>query len=940
MSYDAETIRSQSSASNQTLNEARFAVRTNPMKLLNYQCDTVPVNDTNRNLSMQESETTRPQVKSTGHHPSDDSSLPPSQLSKLNEEVDSPEEIASIQVNPAENRNVLHGDLNMCHYHSNPSSLKLQIVPPKHPTSRDAAPVAIIYATKYSVKPLTLPTCGPFNVVICFSESPDQFYFQLESAQPILSRIQSKIQVAARDADELDQPYVGCPCLALFDQVWYRGEIVQLCGADHVDVRYVDFGNTAKIANTADSIRKMKFEFSQYPFLAVGAKLADVSPMLNGEWSQTEKEKFKMMVDNRTLSLELIRYEKELMCVRLKQPKVNGKDLAQYLIKANLAKNCRKQLVTDELDPVVPVTNCAKTTNSSSEPLTNISHTGAIPKTSSYSVGVANTPAVSSGRSALTPLDIGSTNSTAALPLPAVRVPSTSVLSAAESASAVTTSLPLAPDADAPAAVPVAVPSVAGNSHETSVSQSVICKLKANICVQFLVNIGFDSGYCVGSVISKTEDLNILQFNSFALTLEAVADFRPCVGSVVAALSREHNEWFRASIVGISDNVYSVIYVDFGNREEGIVTVKPIPETYHQEELAVKLSPIGGGIPSVQRFCRDNLLPESTHWLEIVAKEEGFATAKFKDENFATCSVKLESWTSLIKHPFSSPVQRVTEGKRPEPGFTGEVVLVAVEELDCIYAVFDKDLPVTEEIQTEMRIVSASCPSLSCFPSVGSYVIALFPEDGEFYRAVVSSVDGESICVRYIDFGNCAVVSLKELKALPDDMLKYPACATRVALSRVPRPHGSLPSEVKSHLEGLVDQQFTVVVVPSFDASYIECIFSKDGEVLNDSILKLMESCQQHGDVEDVAGTDAKGGSDGVSAEVPEAVPDGSRITDESVQVVDVFGDFFYDEGVFQDLPAEGEFQALILSSNQPQCIMMCAADETILLKMDQLQVA
>ena len=468
-------------------------------------------------------------------------------------------------------------------------------------------------------------------------------------------------------------------------------------------------------------------------------------------------------------------------------------------------------------------------------------------------------------------------------------------------------------------AVPV-VPGVPASS------QSIICQLEEKSCVQFVVNIGFTADFCVGSVIRNADDTSIFDFNSVASTFEVVADFAPGVGCVVAALSPEYSEWFRACVLASNERTYSVTYVDFGNCEDGIVAVKPIPESFgSRAELAVKLSLMEGGIlPSV---LLDKLLPETNHSLKIVGKEDDFLLAEFQEENSTICRIRLEPWTSLVKP------QRIIEERRREPGFNGEVILTAVDKQDDIYVLFDKDIPVTEEIQSEMRIISASCPLLSCPPAVGSYVVAFFPEDGEFYRAKVLSVDGQSIRVHYIDFGNSAVVGLAELKALPDSMWKYPACSTRVVLNRVPRPLGALPADVVSYLEDRVNHQFTIVVLASSDASYVECTLSEGGQVLNDSILELIETGQHSVGVEETQ-----------LVQVPEAAVAEAAVAEVIPVEEDVrsggesFGEFFYDEGEFHELPAEGEFQALILTCS-PQCIMMCAADESVLLKLDQLQV-
>ena len=953
--------------------------------------------------------------------------------------------------------------------------------PQRASNSRESPRIPKIYCTKYSGGLQTLPTTSPFNVIVCFSKSPDKFYFHLETVLPTLEKIQKEIQVAASNAEELKSPFVGCPCFVLFDGGWFRGEVIQLCGANDVGVRYVDYGNTAKLANTADLIRKMDSEFGRYPFFAIGAKLADVLPIQNGVWSQTEKDKFKDLVVNRILSLEPINYENELLCVRLKQPKAAGLDLAQYMIKHNLAKSSGKQLpASDTLERVVSASNCSRpispssksnhfhrtgalpktssypdrhvtkgTSATSTDQLTpnpklptNVNDraaksttqppriTGAIPKVSSYSgQHVATATSANSVRQLVptpslpTDANAGASKSTAPLshftgaipkvsypaqpvatvtsstsvrqpiptfsinmndragksPLPEVRTPhcvgdvvklapilittpppplNTSPTTVTKSPVNSTTVLKSTPNI-------VPVTSSPAAAAASPISESIICQLATGSRVQFTVSVSFDRNFCAGTLVSKPEDVNVLAFNSFALTLETVAGFSPSVGSVVAAFSLEYDEWFRAYIVSANKNVYSVIYVDFGNFEDGIVDIKPIPATYRQEELGVKLSLVGGESASIQRYCLAKLLVETNHWLEIVDKGDDFVQAILKNEEADTFRVQLESWTSLAKQPTSSQSRpQIIEGRRREPGFTGDVIPVVIEDLNHFFVVFFEDLDTCEEIQAKLRSISASSPSLSC-PTVGGYVIALFPEDGDFYRAVVTRIDGGSIHVHYIDLGTSAVVSLKELKVLPDDMFKYPACATRINLSQVPHSLGALPANVRSHLEDCIDQKFTIFILPSTEPSVVECTLSKDGEVLNDSILDLMESGQESNNIQvsesmapvgksfktqklspiKVYGQkhhflgaveDITAGSSS-SIEMPQLVV--KDVTEGEFQVDNSLVRISYDEGVFMKFPEESEFQALILTSEQPQCLMMAAVDKSALLKLNQLQV-
>ena len=664
---------------------------------------------------------------------------------------------------------------------SSPRKKKL-IKSQKMTSSPDSTRTPKVYPMKYSVGSLTLPTSSPFDVVVCFSKSPDKFYFQLESVMGTIEKTQKKIQDAASNADGLGPTFIGCPCFAQYEGDWYRGEVIQLCDPNDVGVRYVDYGNTAKIANTENLIRKMEFEFTQYPFFAIAAKLAGVLPLQNDAWSQSVKEKFKTLTENRILSLKPVGYEKELLCVKLEQPKAQGMDLAQYMIKRKLAKKCEEQQKSNERD----------------------------------SVRFPNTPVI---RDKSMPFVITSP------PPPLGTIPSLTCKS--------------------PLNLPVA------NSPQSAVSMSkpppIILELDSGSQIHFTVNVGFDRNFCVGTLISKPEDQKALEFNSFALALETIRDFDPPVGTVVAAHSLEYDEWFRACIVSANKNVYTVIYIDYGNFEDGIVAVKPIPDTYCEKELAVKLAVVGDESVPAHSYFLDNLTVGTAHWLEIVGEEDNIFVVRFNYEETSTYKVKFESWTSLMKQqPIPTQTQQqVIEGRRCDPGFICEALPVVIEDLENFFIMFYDDLEASKEIQAKIRNTLASCPPLPRHPVVGSYAITIFPEDGDYYRAKVISVEGESVHVRYIDFGNSAIVELKELKVMPEDLFNYHACATRVTLSRVPRLLGALPLSIRSCLEDCINQLFTIFVLPSTEPSSIECTLSKDGEVLNDTILELLESSRQ-----------------------------------------------------------------------------------------------
>ncbi|OWK00828.1 hypothetical protein Celaphus_00016670, partial [Cervus elaphus hippelaphus] len=99
----------------------------------------------------------------------------------------------------------------------------------------------------------------------------------------------------SEDAENLE---ILCPvqdqaCVAKFeDGIWYRAKVIGLPGHREVEVKYVDFGNTAKI--TLKDMRKIKDEFLNPAEKAIKCKLAYIEPYKGTvQWSKDAKEKFE-----------------------------------------------------------------------------------------------------------------------------------------------------------------------------------------------------------------------------------------------------------------------------------------------------------------------------------------------------------------------------------------------------------------------------------------------------------------------------------------------------------------------------------------------------------------------------------------------------------------------------------------------------------------------
>ena len=71
-------------------------------------------------------------------------------------------------------------------------------------------------------------------------------------------------------------------------------------------------------------------------------------------------------------------------------------------------------------------------------------------------------------------------------------------------------------------------------------------------------------------------------------------------------------------------------------------------------------------------------------------------------------------------------------------------------------AVFNKD-------------VNFPAPKLNGLPAIGQLVAAKFTDDN-YYRAIVTKIENDKINVSYVDYGNCEVTSLDQLRGLSDEL--------------------------------------------------------------------------------------------------------------------------------------------------------------------------
>ncbi|XP_074838133.1 RING finger protein 17 [Carettochelys insculpta] len=228
--------------------------------------------------------------------------------------------------------------------------------------------------------PPTLPQeMTEISIVVCHINSPSDFYLQLIESLDFLVLLK-KIEEVYKNDDgenlEIFCPVQGQACIAKFeDGVWYRAQVTALLGHQEVEVKYVDFGNTAKI--TLKDMRKIKDEFLSPPEKAIRSKLAHIEPCKGtNEWSKQAMERFEEMTQDKFMLCSVISISQDnVLSIELfDSPDVLGKrsssvnsqlvkeELASYVlgyVQSNLAEHnevwdpCLEEfLETEKLDTV------------------------------------------------------------------------------------------------------------------------------------------------------------------------------------------------------------------------------------------------------------------------------------------------------------------------------------------------------------------------------------------------------------------------------------------------------------------------------------------------------------------------------------------------------------------------------------------------------------
>ncbi|PAA86802.1 hypothetical protein BOX15_Mlig002131g2, partial [Macrostomum lignano] len=295
------------------------------------------------------------------------------------------------------------------------------------------------------------------------------------------------------------------------------------------------------------------------------------------------------------------------------------------------------------------------------------------------------------------------------------------------------------------------------------------------------LHLWIQSSRDLDELASLQSQLDVEAASSEALTAPQIGQF--CIGLFEGG-------WYRAEVKAVSSDSIRVLFIDYGNEEEGSLDelqLKVLPqreELYRDAfafecilkssdnrcfspdacdkiveygELQFSIDPSTDSEPPTVSIPKDIL--QSLTVIEVTdaaaANADSAAVIESGKQQIESQANKSETWA----------VSKSTQSGT----FTGVVSLVTPSDDGTklhLWIQSSRDLDELASLQSQLDVEAASSEALTA-PQIGQFCIGLF--EGGWYRAEVKAVSSDSIRVLFIDYGNEEEGSLDELqlKVLP-----------------------------------------------------------------------------------------------------------------------------------------------------------------------------
>ncbi|CAL1273523.1 unnamed protein product [Larinioides sclopetarius] len=315
---------------------------------------------------------------------------------------------------------------------------------------------------------------------------------------------------------------------------------------------------------------------------------------------------------------------------------------------------------------------------------------------------------------------------------------------------------------------------------------------------------------------------------------EAVIIQNPCIGYACCAQFPEDNNWYRAEVTDVQGTTVDVLFVDYGNTstvdknllktlDKKMLDIPPyamrcklngITSTGDQWsdaavnafqdmvlECPLGITFISKDIPAIVNISKeDKDVAQSLIDMELANVDTCPETEEaYADDHLTTVEDQLHSLPSDVSYPQRKLSSSKMQVKISYVDSYDKFYIMPLElstELDTVM----KTLEILYSSEGESDGTKSSIPDVLEDPCVSLPCVAKYSEDEAWYRAVITDIEGDSIYVFFVDYGNSEVSSLKNLRPITPELIKIPPIAIESKLYAIQAKEGK-ESEITAKLE-------------------------------------------------------------------------------------------------------------------------------------------
>ncbi|KAM8953268.1 tudor domain-containing protein 6 [Pelodytes ibericus] len=639
------------------------------------------------------------------------------------------------------------------------------------------------------------------RIYITHITSSLEFYCQLSRNTKIIQKIASMTAHMSSDPQSRMSQNPGPLCLAKFtDQQWYRGYVRSSAG--NPEVFFVDFGNTDKV-DSSDLIPQNSYELLLFPMQAVKCSLSDIPSEVPSEivtWFESTA------LDKPLKALVVAKETDGKLMVEL----YDGLQQVNAIIKTKLGLKS-------------PKTRALSQSNSECNNEVKY-HTrknlGGEQEQSKYSG--SETVVHNTERKELTPL-------LRALP----HTPDSNVAK-------VNVSPDVKPKRRSPS--PYKQPDLlqTGTSKPSQAQLSDLPKsnifpgLKASVYVShintvydFYVQMAQDAELCHISEILNNEKIS-----------EGLSGDEVHMGDLVCAFFADDELNYRAVITEKSSDGLHVQYIDYGN-----ASVVPVDKISRLSERLLSFPVMGFhctflNLPVSAPNAEDLLLKftEITNdaqlkcdfvqhcgdkWEVQLFNEHGCIKDYLMANSGEPLSIENIEETLYVNVPGASSEEEgavpcsLFVWDLPQPGETVEAYASAVDGPEHFWCQLSASSEIDElavKIQ-DAGVHSVEDENFYSVLNIGSPCNVKYSDDGNWYRAIITSTETERLRVRFVDYGNEDTVGIEQVRQLPSSLRIIPVQAFPCCLAGFNFSEGCWSSEANTFFFQRVTEDILEVTI-------------------------------------------------------------------------------------------------------------------------------